>query len=91
MTEPRRGVIGIEEALTAPEERESVLRPDRLEVVVALLNVLESAVRYELMLEMVGNRVELENSLGASLAEVEARPVVERFGRCRGEAGSGLN
>jgi len=69
MVEPRRGVIGIEE-----ERRESVLSPpdpDRFEVVVALLKVLESAVRYELMLEMVGNLVELEYSLGASLFAVE--------------------
>jgi len=44
----------MEDVLT-PEARESVLSPpDRFEVVVALLNVLESAERYEFMLDIVG-------------------------------------
>lgn len=78
------------EEVLIPEARESVLRPDRFEVVVALLKVLESAVRYEFMLDIVGYRFELDISLAASLVAVDDRLRVG-FGLCRGEAGRGLS
>lgn len=96
MVEPRRveGAIGIEDELK--ESGSALSPPERFELVVALLNVLESLVRYELMLEMVGNRlVELESSLGTSSCAVELRPdeaIVPTAGLWgRGDAGSGFS